>query len=60
MQLGLGKLGWAPPVFWNSTIIEITQAAKGMAAMHGGEEEEKTIPLGRSEFEALKEKLGAT
>ena len=58
MELGMGKLQWSPGVFWGSTIIEITHAANGLAKLHGAEEESKSDPLGRTEFEALKEKLG--
>ncbi len=58
MELGLGKLGWPPPVFWNSTIIELTAGAKGLSDMHG-QGEDKVEPLSRKEFKALKEKLDA-
>lgn len=58
MELGLGKLQWNPETFWNSTLIELTHAANGLAKLHGSEEESKSDPLDRAGFEKLKEKLG--
>jgi uncharacterized phage protein (TIGR02216 family) len=30
MQLGLGRLGWSPDVFWSSTLKELYAAAQGL------------------------------
>jgi len=60
MELGLGKLGWNPEVFWRSTMMELNAGAIGLAKFHGNyEEENETAPLSRKEMEKLKEKLGA-
>jgi len=63
MELGLGKLQWTPDTFWASSLIEIECAAHGLAKLHGVEDEASGTsinePLSMSEFEALKEKLGA-
>jgi hypothetical protein len=61
MELGLGKLQWAPVTFWSSTLIEIEAAADGLAKFHGSVDEDGgpsvQQPLSTVEFEALKEKL---
>lgn len=52
----MAVLGWSPPVFWAATPIEMNAALRGRTAMEGGEV--KQPPVGRAEFEEMKEKFG--
>lgn len=60
MELGLGKLGWPPLIFWRSTLLELSAAAEGLAKFHGAGSESNAAPCSRDEMNAMIEKSRAS
>lgn len=52
-RLATGQLGWAPALFWDSTVLEFQDALEGRFGA------QKTIPLGIDELADLETKVNA-